>query len=179
MFNCQKLYRKTVKIGEVEQDVILATSGENFSGLLFVEWYGSGKERPELLVHGEADFSVLVLTREGLFEYDRWCVAEKVLNKVYAIGSGAKAAMGAMLAGTNARRAVEIACEIDPYSAPPVVTMALPKVKKKPDPLSKKGRTLPPFNALSRSGMTKLVSEIANANLLVDDDSTHRTKLHE
>lgn len=128
IFICQKLYRKTVKINGDPEEVILATAGESAPGELFVEWFGTGKDVTEMrdtFVLGEADFEVLVLRHSGLFEVDKYCHLSKVMNKFYAVGSGAKAAMGAMHMGADARRAVEIACKIDPYSAPPIYTMSL------------------------------------------------------
>lgn len=115
---CEKLYRKA--------DAIIGLAGESEPGLVFLDWYGSGKEAPEILVHGEADFSALVLTDKGLFSYGRWCRGEKVLNKFWAIGSGAKAALAAMECGAGAVEAVRIACKVDPYSAPPIRAMSLP-----------------------------------------------------
>lgn len=126
VFQCEKLYRRFP--GEAKE-AILATAGESFSSLVFVDWYGSGKEPPELLVHGDADFTVLALTRTGLFEYDKWCRGEKVLDAFYAVGSGAKAALGAMHMGASAKRAVEIACLIDPYSALPMTVWKLKPLK--------------------------------------------------
>ena len=114
--HCRKLFRK--------KDAIIATSGESSSGMVFVDWYG-GKVPPDKMLAGGADFICLVLTRSGLFEYDKWCRGEKILQPFYAIGTGAKAALSAMHAGSSAQRAVEIACMLDPYSKPPVVTMRL------------------------------------------------------
>lgn len=122
-FNCVKLYPVTTKRGG---RAIIAVSGETFAGLVFVDWYISGKRKgSERLLLGEADFSALVLRADGLFEYDKWCRGEKIEEKFYAIGSGAKAALGAMHAGCNAELAVEIACAIDTYSRLPVVVMNL------------------------------------------------------
>lgn len=136
IFICQKLYKKTVKInGGDAEEVILATAGESAPGELFVEWFGTGKDVTEMrdtFVLGEADFEVLVLRQSGLYEVDKYCHLSKVLNPFYAVGSGAKAAMGAMHMGADARKAVEIACKIDPYSAPPIYTMSLIPVVKKP-----------------------------------------------
>jgi hypothetical protein len=129
VFLSEKLFRKSILVNGVQQEVILATAGETFSGLVFVDWLGSGKEAPENLIHGDAEFTVLVLQNDGLWEFDKWCRGEKVLNEFYAVGSGAKAAMGAMHMGASAKRAVEVACLIDPYTAPPVVTMTLRKAK--------------------------------------------------
>lgn len=119
---CQKLFRKTTKDGA---EVIIATAGENAPGLVFVEWYGSGKKPPLKLLDGDADFCCLVLTKKGLFEFDKWCHGEEVMDPFYAVGCGATAALGAMHAGATAEQAVEIACRIDPFTGPPVVTEAL------------------------------------------------------
>lgn len=119
---CQKLYRKQISKRE---EVIIATAGESYPALVFVDWYGSGKEPPEMLIHGEADVDILVLTRHGVFEYDKWCRGEKLKGPFHVAGSGAKAALGALHMGASATAAVRIACKIDPYSAPPIITMRL------------------------------------------------------
>jgi len=122
LMRCEKLYRL--------DDAIIGVAGEGFPGLVFVEWYRARltkPEPPELLIHGDADFSALVLTRSGLYEFDKWCRPERVLNRFWAIGSGAKAALGAMHAGSNAFCAARIACKIDPLCGTPIVTMTLKK----------------------------------------------------
>lgn len=124
-FRCEKLYRKTIGKGRSKKNVIIGLGGESSPGLLFLDWYGSGKEPPTQLIDGDADFTALILTLDGLFEADAYCRPDKILEPFYAIGSGAKAALGAMHAGASAKRAVEIACRIDPYTAPPIVTMRL------------------------------------------------------
>jgi hypothetical protein len=130
---CQKLYRRIVTIGGLSQEVIIATAGESSPGLRFLDWYcGERESTPEIFVTGDAEFNVLVLTRDGLFEYDAWCRGEKIIDDVYAIGSGAAAAMGAMRAGASAKRAVQIACTIDPYTGPPVLSMYLKPLRSKP-----------------------------------------------
>jgi len=122
-FRCQKLFRVT---HPTHGESIIATAGESAPGLVFVDWYASGNfETPEILVHGEADFTCLVLDRRGLYEYDKWCRGEKIMEKFYAIGSGCKAALGAMHMGASAEKAVAVACRVDTLSAPSVVVMAL------------------------------------------------------
>ena len=125
VFDCEKLYRKTIKNGRSKHTVIIGLAGESEPGLVYLDWYGSKLPPPQSLLDGDADFTALLLTPDGLFEAGKYCRPERVLNKFYAVGSGAKAAMGAMYAGCNARRAVEIACLVDPYSAPPIRTMRL------------------------------------------------------
>lgn len=139
IFKCQKLYRKTVKLnGGDPEEVILATAGESHPGALFVEWFGTGIDvttMRDTFVLGEADFEILVLKHDGLYEVDKYCNLVKIMDKFYAIGSGTKAAMAAMYMGASAKRAVEIACKIDPHTAPPIYTMTLtPVVKKKGQP---------------------------------------------
>ena len=137
VFDCDKLFRKRGTFLGREQDVILATAGESASGMAFVDWFGSGRDVPDIFVHGDADFTVLVLSEDGLFEFDKWCRGEKVKNEFYAVGSGAKAALGAMHMGASARKAVEVACKVDPYTAGPVVTMRLKNGTPKVSPVRK------------------------------------------
>lgn len=132
MFLCEKLFRKAVTIDGVLQEVIVATAGESSPGMVFLDWFGTGKEPPDRLIDGEADFTCLVLQQDGLYEYDAWCRGIKIEDEFYAIGSGAKAALGAMQMGASAARAVEVACKIDPYSGPPITSMRLkPNAKQK------------------------------------------------
>lgn len=135
VFNCEKIFVKEgVHLGKHgAEDVILATAGETFSGMIFVDAYG-GSRMPQVqdaLLTGEADFSILILRSDGLFVVDKWCRQVKVLDEFYAEGSGAKAAFGAMHMGASAQRAVEIACRIDPYTAPPIVTARIVNGKAK------------------------------------------------
>lgn len=126
VFRCEKLYRVRVRNGKREVPAIVGLAGGAFDGLAFLDWLvGTDPEPPQRLIEGEADFSALVLNQHGLFEYDKWCRPERVLEKFYAIGSGAKAALGALHMGASARRAVAVAARIDPYTAAPIVTMRL------------------------------------------------------
>jgi hypothetical protein len=114
---CVKIFRKA---GD-----LIGLSGESEPGLIFLDWYGSKKAPPSVLIDAEADFTALVLTARGMFEYGKYCRAEKVLGKFWAVGSGAKGALCAMHAGASAQRAVEICCLVDPYTAAPVHVLKL------------------------------------------------------
>jgi hypothetical protein len=125
-FRCEKLYRVKVRNGRKTVPALVGLAGGSYDGLAFLDWLmGADPEPPTRLIEGEADFTALVLNKFGLFEYDKWCRPERVLEKFYAVGSGAKAALGAMHMGASATCAVAIACKIDPYSAPPIVSMSL------------------------------------------------------
>lgn len=120
---CQKLFRKTIKSGRKTRTVILATAGESSPGMVFVDWYGTGGARPDLLK--DTDFTCLVLEPDGLYEVDSLCRPERILAPFYAIGSGAKAALAAMHCGKSAREAVAIAAKLDPYTGGRIVSMRL------------------------------------------------------
>jgi ATP-dependent protease HslVU (ClpYQ) peptidase subunit len=122
-FRCEKLYR--VRSGN-GLEAVVGLAGGAYDGLAFLDWYVSRTEAPpDRLLEGEADFCALVLTKHGLFEYDKWCRPERVLERFYAVGSGAKAALGALHMGASAKASVAVACKIDPYTAEPVVVMSL------------------------------------------------------
>ena len=134
MFFCRKLYLLK------EMGVVIGVAGEGFAALRFVEWYQTipmrkkgRKKRDADLINGDADFTALVLHKDGkLEEYDRWLIPEEVpvrsvAQPFYAVGSGCKVALGAMSMGASAAQAVEVACRWDPYCAPPIVTFDISK----------------------------------------------------
>lgn len=121
---CEKLFRKRVG----KRQVVIATAGGSHAGMVFVDWYGSGKAVPDVLRELDLaeDFDALILDRGKVLTCNHLCRPIEVLDKFTAIGSGRKAALAAMHCGRSAREAVRIACMIDPYSAPPIVTMRAP-----------------------------------------------------
>lgn len=123
---CQKLFRFAAGTA---RESICGTYGMSSAGLVFLDWYESSlkaKRRPKAPQFDvEDDFGVVVLTRSGLWHYDRFCRPEQLTNEFYAFGSGAKAALGALWAGAAAEEAVKIACRIDPWSAEPVIAWSL------------------------------------------------------
>lgn len=121
---CEKLFRKRVG----RRDVIIATAGGTYAGMLFVDWYGTGKPTPDILadLDLEEDFDVLIFDRGKIYGCNHLCRPVEVIDPFTAIGSGRKAALGAMHAGKNAYEAVRIACLLDPYSALPIKTMLVP-----------------------------------------------------
>jgi len=129
---CRKLFRRKVGEGRKAHEVIIATAGESSPGMVFVDWYGSGKPTPAMFEHLGPDFVCLVLTPKGLFEYDAYCRGEPIEEPFYAIGSGAKAALAAMHCGRSAVEAVRIAARIDPYTGGRIVSETLgPKKERK------------------------------------------------
>lgn len=126
---CEKLFRKKVN----RRDVIIGTAGGSYAGMIFVDWYGSGKSPPEVLLDLdlEEDFDVLILDHGKVFVCNHLCRPVEIIDPFCAVGSGRKAALAAMHCGRSAREAVRIACLIDPYSALPITTMSAPQVQKR------------------------------------------------
>ena len=88
----------------------------------FFRWKRRGTgARPKL---GDA-FSALELNADGVWLWDKKLEPFPPGDEVHAIGSGAKAAMAALICGCDARRAVEVACEVDAGSGLPVVVHSL------------------------------------------------------
>lgn len=96
---------------------LVATAGDVASGERFYHWLRKNKKtkKPEVTM----DFYAMVLTKEGLYLYDSNLYPMPLIG-MHAIGSGAKAARGAFIAGADLQRCVEIACEVDAGSSLPV-----------------------------------------------------------
>lgn len=127
---CEKLFRR--RIGK--RDVVFGTAGGSYLGLVFIDWFGKmDKEPPSILrdAHLEEDFDVLILDRGKVYTVNHLCRPVEVVSPFTAVGSGRKAALALMHAGCGAKRAVEIACKVDPFSAPPIYTMAMPEYQPK------------------------------------------------
>jgi hypothetical protein len=124
---CRKLFRKRVGEGKKAHDVVIATAGESSPGMVFVDWYGSGKPVPDLFLHLGGDFLCLVLTPSGLFEYDVYCRGDLIEEEFYAVGSGSVAALAAMHCGKSAIEAVRVAARIDAFTGGRIVHETLNK----------------------------------------------------
>jgi ATP-dependent protease HslVU (ClpYQ) peptidase subunit len=113
-----KLFRK--------DGCIIATAGASAPGIVFTRWYGSrSKKPPEAITDQKSEWTCLVLDKTGLWEWDSSLEPEQVLEKFYAIGTGCKAALGAMYMNATAVEAVQIACMIDPNCGGPVQSMTM------------------------------------------------------
>lgn len=134
---CTKLFRKKVPSPdnpEVLEEVIIGLAGSSFPGLVFLDWYGTNKDIPDVLTHGvdaDEDFDAVILTSHGVYFANRMCRPVKAEDEFIAVGSGRKAAIAVMTYATRhgipitAAEAVEVATGIDPYTSAPIVTMTL------------------------------------------------------
>lgn len=114
-FNTHKL----VSIGRS----IWGVCGDMDNGFKFLEWVRSGGgQDPDL---NEDDFSVLELTRRGMYLWGPTVIRLEIHEAVFAIGSGAAYALGAMAAGATPEEAIAIAAHWDTGTRPPVETLKL------------------------------------------------------
>lgn len=95
-------------------DDLIGIAGSVQEGLMFVDWYRAGRPKDGKPKLSAADFEALVLTGGGLLVcYFSKLVPVEVSNAFWAIGSGAKLAMGAMAMGADPEKAVEVASAYD------------------------------------------------------------------
>ena len=128
-YHTQKIYRKRLKVNKKllrvkAYDVLIATRGEVGAGMVGFDWYGTGKPIPDWLSN-ECQFDLLIVEPKGLFCMDQYFRPLKINEEYYAIGSGAKAALGAMYMGATAIEAVEAAIQCDPGTGGDIVAESL------------------------------------------------------
>lgn len=101
-------------------------------GEWFVDWL-SGKisEDPhnirEPVLQGNTEFTALHVTPLGnvFFYHDSLYPSGPLTDEFFAIGSGDRYAIGAMLMGASAVRAVEIAMQVDPWTDGEIVRVKI------------------------------------------------------
>lgn len=69
----------------------------------------------------EADFNFLLAVNGELFEVDDDYGVLKSEDGIYAVGSGAPFALGALHAGADWEESLQIACKLSVYSEPPFI----------------------------------------------------------
>lgn len=102
----------------------------------FLKWGKSNFEDKEPKwseTDGDPDEMIgIVLRKDGIYIWSQGDPEpERIEASFYAIGSGGKAARAAMIMGADPQRAVEIACQVDPYSELPLQVLYLADQPKK------------------------------------------------
>lgn len=94
-------------------------------GEAILDWYEAGADPENAPKVAERKFTFLAVKRtgDGYYANENFLLSGPLKAEFFAIGSGEGAAHGAMRAGADAKRAVEIACEIDVWSGLPVMTL--------------------------------------------------------
>lgn len=116
--------RKIERVNTSAGELLVGWCGEVFAAHVFMEWLKNDKNRkPDI---GNEDFEAIVIAQTGRVTiWNQSLVPWRPRGPFFAIGSGAKAALGAMHAGKGALEAVKIACKIDPYSSGPIHSLKL------------------------------------------------------
>lgn len=139
---CRKIY-------VVNGDVIgLAGNLTDFQK--FLKWYKderSNHEDIEGSSHQIESLEALVYSNGKLYCYDESCIAIR-MGEIGAVGSGSSFAVAAMLAGASVEKAVDVACQLDPFSNGPIYTI---DVKKAQNGNAKRPRKITPTRKAKRA----------------------------
>jgi len=104
-------------------------SGDVEAGLRFRRWAQDGmpkKDRPKFTGFNEDMFYVLELAKDGLWLWDATMVRQKIMDPIYAIGSGARIAMYCVsVLKMSAEDSILEAAKIDIHTSGPVQILKL------------------------------------------------------
>lgn len=114
------------KIMRVNDEELIAATGSGRAGLLLKGWYRAGADAgafPRVEQAAETDLYVFRLDRVMVYQN----TPEPMLLQPgqHAAGCGGAYALGAMMAGADAVRAVEIACALDVACGGDIDTLTL------------------------------------------------------
>lgn len=105
---------KSPKIFELAGGELIGIAGDITDGVKFAQWYSSGCDKEDEPEFGPEGFDALVLDKSGkLTIWARDLIGLEVQEPFYSIGSGAKAALGALHMGATPAQAVLVAAKID------------------------------------------------------------------
>lgn len=107
----------TVKVHRLDDGGIVGIAGDASLALAFVAWLNGGTE-PTV-----EEVDALHITADGALLYYHNTGAPVPCEAPAAIGTGTKLAMGAMLAGSDPAKAVEIACQRDICSGGSIIVL--------------------------------------------------------
>jgi len=101
---------------KVQGGVIYALGGTTCFFEPLIKWHQDGADPLNLPKGHDLDWTLLTITRDGLFFYTNRSAYPERHDFPWTMGTGNEYAMGAMKAGASAEEAVRIACEIDIHS---------------------------------------------------------------
>lgn len=101
---------------------LIGIAGHVKEASAWMKWYLGGKKgaRPKM-----ENFGGLILRPDGLYSVAEDAYEMKIDRGFHAIGSGGACALGAFMAGADAEKAVQIACQVDAGSGGAVVVHKL------------------------------------------------------
>jgi ATP-dependent protease HslVU (ClpYQ) peptidase subunit len=103
-------------------DALVGFAGYRSESLKWLDWFANGRrgQQPKI-----ANSEALILSAEGLVYIDGTGEANPIERGYFGVGSGGPIAVGAFMAGADAKKAVEIACQVDASSGGVVVVHKL------------------------------------------------------
>lgn len=114
----EDIQARTPKIKQIGR-IMVGASGESPWTEQILRWAKTKRTRP-LNFPKEAKVEGIILSDMQIWHIDECGEAIELDQDFFAIGSGAHAALGALLAGASPIEAVEIACKVDPHSDLPI-----------------------------------------------------------
>lgn len=129
-----------IHLSKTRAGVAYGFTGDLQRAMQMIAWLdGADGHRPDLeeiarVVELRADGTVTV--HEGEHQYDL-VIGQ---DPIFAWGTGAAAALGALWAGAKAARAVECACKVDPQSGGPVQSVTLETLREHAETFKRKKR---------------------------------------
>lgn len=134
-YHTDKIYRRKCKYSAdgskklaKSYDALIGTRGEIGPSLIAVDWWGTGEEEPDDRMYSESQFDILVLQPDGLWTMDQYFRPWKINideEGYFAVGSGMKAALGAMYMGATAIEAIAAAIQCDPGTGGAIISESL------------------------------------------------------
>ena len=111
-------------------DALIGRCGTIASAMQVVDWLAAGANpanKPEISSAEDDSFSLLLATAKGVYYFATGTIPVFIGRRPWAIGSGGDYALGAMEAGADARKAVQIACKLDINSGMGIDVLTLAK----------------------------------------------------
>jgi len=131
---------RTTKLFAVGPTAV-AFTGDPSMGLALLQWWRSPDRSLAEFPHkgikvSDDQGATMVIFERGkhIRVFEGMPVPITIEDDIYGVGCGRDAAMGAMLAGADAKRAVEIACKVDIHCGMGVDVIDLWSLPSEPDP---------------------------------------------
>ena len=106
---CGDSWFPITKVYQIE-DELVGFAGAASEGTRWLDWYANDQRGKMPSIE---NVSVMILSTHGVRLVEGSGRIVPIERGYHAIGSGGNAALGAFMAGADARKAVEIACRID------------------------------------------------------------------
>jgi ATP-dependent protease HslVU (ClpYQ) peptidase subunit len=103
------LWFPITKVYQIEGELI-GFAGLATEGTQWLDWYANGQRGRMPSIN---NVTPMILSENGVSVVESSGRFVRVERGFHAIGSGGNAALGAFMAGVDAKKAVEIACQID------------------------------------------------------------------